>query len=210
MKAIGKLVSLGTEALAAADLRNLSTDSSNSRLQSELLAMLRLRNGFYAFEGALHILPAGSQAAVMSLEEWNSADLWRYEYGDLAEGLTFFAEDALGNQFCLREDGVFSFDAETGGTNFIGPSIEDWASRVLFDYGFLTGFPLLHEWQVTHGRVPTGSRLLPVVPFVIGGEYSVANLRLAGAVSGMCSRGNLARQIRDLPDGAQIEFKVVD
>ena len=58
--------------------------------------------------------------------------------------------------------------------------------------------------------MPAGSSLVPAVPFVLGGEYSLGNLRLADAVSGMRARGNLARQIRDLPDGAQIEFKVVD
>ena len=156
------------------------------------------------------MLPAGKQPAVMSLEQWNSNDLWRYEYEDLAEGLFLFAEDAFGNQFCLREDGVCSFDAETGQCELIGRSVEDWARRVLFDYEFLTGFPLFHEWQVAHGRVAAGSRLLPVVPFVLGGEYSLVNLRTAGAVSGMRSRGNLARQIRDLPDGAQVEFRVID
>jgi len=210
MKAISKLVSIGSEALTAADWRYLGSCSWTSQLQAELLAMLRLRNGFYAFEGALHVLPVGRQATVMSLKEWNSVDLWRYEYGDLAEGLTFFAEDAFGNQFCLREGEVFSFDAETGQTDLVGLSIEDWASRLLFDYEFLTGFPLLHDWQVIHGPVPAGSRLLPVVPFVLGGEYSLANLRLAGAVSGMRSRGNLARQICDLPDGAQVRFEITE
>jgi hypothetical protein len=146
----------------------------------------------------------------MGLEEWNATDLWRYEYEDLAEGLFFFAEDAFGNQFCLREDGVCSFDVETGECQLIGRSVEDWAHGVLSDYELLTGYPLFHERQVSYGRVPAGSRLLPVVPFVLGGEYSLANLRVAGAVSGMRSRGNLARQIRDLPDGAQIEFKVID
>jgi len=172
--------------------------------------MLRLRNGFFAFEGALHILPAGGQPGVMTLGAWNSSHLWRNEYDDLAEELFFFAEDAFGNQFCLREDQVCSFDAETGQTEVIGSSIEDWARHVLSDYEFVTGFPLFHEWQVIHGRVPVGSRLLPLVPFVLGGEYSLSNLRVANAVSGMRARGNLARQIRDLPDGAQIEFKLVE
>ncbi|MCP4549447.1 MAG: SMI1/KNR4 family protein [bacterium] len=172
--------------------------------------MLRRRNGFFAFEGALHVLPAGGQPAVMTLEEWNSSHLWRHEYADLADGLFFFAEDAFGNQFCLREDRVCLFDAETGQAEVIGSSIKEWANQVLSNYEFLTGFPLFHEWQVVHGRVPAGSRLVPLVPFVLGGEYSLSNLRVAGAVSGMRARGNLARQIRDLPDGAQIEFKVVD
>ncbi len=209
MKAISKLVSIGSKALATKGSRHPPTASQSSRLQAELLAMLHLRNGFYAFEGALHVLPAGKQVTMMSLESWNFQDLWRYEYGDLAAELIFFAEDAFGNQFCLREDGVFLFHAETGQTELIGHSIEDWASRVLFDYEFLTGFPLFHEWQMIHSRIPEDSRLLPVVPFVLGGEYSLANLRVVDAVSGMRSRGNLARQIRDLPDGAQIEFKLI-
>ena len=179
-------------------------------MELEVLAMLRLRNGFFAFEGALHVLPAGGQPEVMTLEEWNSSHLWRHEYGDLADGMFFFAEDAFGNQFCLRDDRICLFDAETGQAEVIGSNIEDWAGQVLSDYEFLTGFPLFHEWQVAHGRVPAGSRLMPIVPFLLGGEYSLSNLRVAGAVPGMRARGNLARQIRDLPDGAQIELKVAD
>jgi len=146
----------------------------------------------------------------MNLEAWNSRDLWTHEYGGLAEGLFFFAEDAFGNQFCLREEGVCSFDAETGETESLGRSVEDWAHRVLAEYELLTGFPLFHDWQVEHGRVPSGSRLVPIVPFVLGGEYSLPNLRVADAVSAMRSCGNLARQIRDLPDGTRVEFKPIE
>lgn len=210
MKAIGKLISIGSEALATVGLPDTTGGSWSSSLELEVLAMLRLRNGFFAFEGALHVLPIGGQPGVMNLGAWNSSHLWRHEYGNLADGLFFFAEDAFGNQFCLRENRVCLFDAETGQTEPIGSSIEDWAGHVLSDYDLLTGFPLFHEWQVVHGPVPVGSRLLPLVPFVLGGDYSLTNLRVAGAVSGMRARGNLAQQIRDLPDGAQIEFKVVD
>lgn len=210
MKATDKLISVGGEALGTTGLLDATGGSWSSPLELEVLAMLRLRNGFFAFEGALHVLPAGGQPAVLTLEEWNSSHLWRDEYGDLADGLLFFAEDAFGNQFCLREDQVCLFDAETGQAEVIGSTIEDWAGRVLSDYELLTGFPLFHEWQMFHGRVPAGLRLLPVVPFVLGGEYALSNLRVGDAVSGMRARGNLARQIRDLPDGAQIEFRVVD
>jgi hypothetical protein len=209
MKAINKLISIGGEPLAR-DLPHVIGGPWRSPLELEVLAMLRLRNGFFAFEGALHVLPAGGQPEVMTLEEWNSSHLWRHEYGDLADGMFFFAEDAFGNQFCLRDDRICLFDAETGQAEVIGSNIEDWAGQVLSDYEFLTGFPLFHEWQVAHGRVPAGSRLMPIVPFLLGGEYSLSNLRVAGAVPGMRARGNLARQIRDLPDGAQIELKVAD
>lgn len=114
MNTIAKLISIAGEALATTDLPDTTDGSWSSPLEREVLAMLRVRNGFFAFEGALHVLPAGGQPGVMTLEEWNSSHLWSHEYGDLADGLFFFAEDAFGNQFCLREDRVCLFDAETG------------------------------------------------------------------------------------------------
>jgi len=54
-----------------------------------------------------------------------------------------------------------------------------------------------------------GSRLMPKIPFVLGGRYRVENLYSLGSASAMKSRGNLARQFKDLPDGAQVRFEVI-
>ncbi|MCV2883591.1 hypothetical protein OE749_02615 [Aestuariibacter sp. AA17] len=51
---------------------------------------------------------------------------------------------------------------------------------------------------------------MPKTPFVCGGRFELDNLIAINAVSGMKSRANLARQIIDLPDGAQIEFKIIE
>jgi hypothetical protein len=55
-------------------------------LGPELVHMLQQRNGFYAFEAALHVFPLTADPGT-GLEGWNAASLWRNEYGDLAEGL---------------------------------------------------------------------------------------------------------------------------
>ena len=55
-----------------------------------------------------------------------------------------------------------------------------------------------------------GRRLLPKIPFALGGEYVVENLYAGRAVDGMRVRAHLATQLVDLPDGAQIEYKVVE
>jgi hypothetical protein len=89
-------------------------------------------------------------------------------------------------------------------------SLSDPPERILADYEVLTGYPLLHQWQAKHGALPIGVRLMPKVPFVLGGEYALDNLYSIAAVSGMKTRGNLARQIKDLPDGAQVEFRVIE
>ena len=74
----------------------------------------------------------------------------------------------------------------------------------------MTGYPLAHEWQAAQGRIPAGMRLLPKQPFVLEGDYTLANLYLTDAVEGMKLRGELALQLRDLPDGARVRFEIVD
>jgi hypothetical protein len=176
---------------------------------SLLAAMLGRSNGFFAFESALHVFPSGLSDS-MSLELWNDADLWRRDYDDLTDGLVFFAEDVFGGQFVLADAGVGTFDPETGDVAVIAADLHSWSAALLDDYESLTGYPLAHEWQTRHGALVEGQRLVPEVPFVAGGAFDIDNLHAADAVEGMRVRGNLARQIRDLPDGARISYRIIE
>lgn len=176
----------------------------------ELMDLLRSRNGFFAFESALHVFPVGVDTQRMSLESWNSRELWRGEYAGLADSGVFFAEDLFGNQFCLDNDQVGMFDAETGEVEILAPDLEGWAAALLERYDELTGFPLAHAWQQQQGVLPPGKRLVPKLPFVLQGKYELSNLALADSVAAMRARGNLARQIRDAPDGTRIQFSLID
>lgn len=177
-------------------------------LVAELLDLLNARNGFYCFEGALHVFPTLSHGGHTGLEAWNGTELWRYEYGGLVEGMLFFAEDVFGNQFTLSDDAVCTFDAETAEVEQIAGSVADWIGQVLDDFELLTGFPLAHQWQTQCGALQVEHRLVPKVPFVLGGEYAVENLYACKAAAGMRARGNLARQLLDLPDGAAVQYSI--
>ena len=134
---------------------------THGRLGAELSDFLKLKNGLYAFESALHIFPAHRAANGWSLDEWNADNLWRCEYHGLTKGLLFFAEEAFGNQFCLRDDAICFFDSETGECRELADSFEAWAKVILEDYEFQTGYPLLHEWQKEHGPLSESQRLVP-------------------------------------------------
>lgn len=175
----------------------------------ELFELLATRNGFYAFESALHVFPL-SGSGDQSLDRWNSLELWRNRYEDLTEGCLFFAEDIFGGQFCIRDDKIHAFDPETGALESLAPTLEGWAHTILKDYRVLTGQPLAHEWQSRHGALPLGTRLLPKQPFVAGGMYEIDNLYALDAVKGMLFRADLAIQIRNIPNGATIELNVVE
>jgi hypothetical protein len=171
--------------------------------------MLEQKNGYYAFESALHVFPLTSDRET-GLEGWNAVSLWRNEYQDLAEGLLFFAEDVLQDQFCLsqKERGVLRFRAETGKTDFMADSLEKWAEVILSNFRTETGWPFVHEWQLKNGPLPLGKRLLPKVPFFLGGEYKVENLWAGNSLEGMRLKGDLAMQTRNLPEGGKVKLNV--
>lgn len=178
-------------------------------VHNELAELLSARNGFVAFESALHVFPTGRAVqGEMTLEQWNAIDLWRKHYDHLDGGALFFAEDVFGGQFAIRNDAVELFDPETGEFTTLSTTIEGWAAALLDDPAVLTGYPLAHQWQMEHGRLTTQQRLVPKQPFVLGGEFSLQNLYVVDAAVGMRLRGDIARQLKDLPDGATVRFEV--
>lgn len=169
------------------------------------------RNGFYAFESALHVYPlVAGDGMELSIAEWNEPPLWRRAYGEMAVGHLFFAEDVFGGQFSLRAGEIFMFDPETGASHRVASDLEDWAEALLADYEFLTGYPVAHEWQARHGPLPPGHRLVPKLPFVLGGEYTIDNVYPVEAAEGMRLRGELGMQLLDLPDGSRVTYRVVE
>jgi hypothetical protein len=208
---IRKLLELGSEPLA----RSASRLSSDLRLVAgavadDLDALLAARDGFYCFESALHVFPTRSERGHIGLTDWNAQKLWKYEYGELIPPAVFFAEDVFGGQFCIVRNAIHTFDPETAELSQFASSMSEWAERLLQDYNLLTGYPLAHQWQGIHGALPPGKRLVPRVPFTLAGQFSVENLYAAEAAAGMRARGNLARQLIDVPDGAQVRYQIVE
>ncbi len=180
----------------------------SARLGNELSGLLADNNGFYAFESALVVRPLDYNQHPLGIIQWNNPSLWRAEYKiDLGESM-FFAEDVFGVQFCFKDDTILSFDPETGRFTKIGDTMEAWAQWILDNHRLRTGWPLAHQWQVQHGPLPKGMRLLPKVPFVCGGTFSVENLYTLNDVEGMRFRASIANQLVGVPDGTNVVFKI--
>lgn len=170
--------------------------------------MIAKRNGFYAFESALHVFPVEDCGSEIGLRKWNSPELWRHEYKALLEGHFFFAEDVFGGQFSIRDNQVWMVDPETGYASAIANSLEGWAQKLLEDDRVLTGWPLGHEWQMKHGPIPIGRRLMPGRLFVLGGEFEVGNLAAVDAIEAMLLRGTIAVQLDGVPEKTQVRLKL--
>lgn len=181
-----------------------------SRELSELSALLSERNGFYAFESALHVRGTCRIPGEPGLVEWNAPDLWRSGYANLPKHVFFFAADAFGGQFCVVGDAVERMDPETGLREYLAASLEDWAGVILDDFEAQTGWPLMRDWQIRHGPLPRGKRLVPATPFVLGGSFAVENLRAVGSLEAMQFYADLATQLREVPDGSRVKLRLVE
>lgn len=207
---IEKLLSICSGELSSANLDKDCTLLHNFPLVHEVKDLLTRKNGFYGFESALHVFPWESTDSETGVLDWNRESLWISSYDGMADGALFFAEDIFGGQFCLRIDGVYTFDPETGDFDKIANNINEWCQAILSDYQVLTGYPLAHTWQVTNGEIPQGYRLAPKIPFIAGGPFETENLYLGKSSELLKSRANIALQIRDIPDGGSVEIVLTD
>ncbi|MCY2967090.1 MAG: SMI1/KNR4 family protein [Planctomycetota bacterium] len=179
-------------------------------LGGELHDLLARRNGFFAFESAIQVFPLGTRQDLMTLGRWNDHLLWRCEYSHLiSDPILFFAQDIYGNQFGITTNSVVLFYSETAEIEVLSDSIAKWCVRLLSDWRGFSGFTLAHDWQTQNRAITEGERLIPRIPFVLGGKYTVANLYAGSAVAAMRFRGSLALQIAGIPDGTQIDLKIV-
>jgi hypothetical protein len=211
--ALTKLLSIGSDAIVGR--RQNPIDAYDLLLAwgpigRELAELLATRDGFFAYESSLLVRPLSHTLPPLGVANWNQLDLWKRFYTDDLSGMFCFAEDVFGNQFSIYRDGVFTFDPEIGKHEPMAATLGDWAQSILSDYEYRTGYPLSHAWQLKHGPLPAGMRLLPKTPFVLGGKYELENLYLLEDTQGMLFRASIANQIRDVPEGGEVIIEIIN
>lgn len=187
---------------------DLSSFEISRELFDQLVYIYQKKNGFYAFENALHFFSCSDSDDEISVEQWNDRSLWLNSYAPLNLKGFFFAEDIFGCQFCIKDSQIYSFDPEIGSFEYLAKDFEEWAGVILTNYRILTGYDIAHKWQMINGSLKKGCRLLPKLPFILGGEFLIENLYLSDSIKGMRSRAAIATQLIDIKDGEKIKIAV--
>jgi hypothetical protein len=202
---LGSLPIVATLELPAAEKELILSETH----KGELLHMLKIKNGFYAFESALHVFPFVMENWFenQDLVRWNLPSTWKQLYGEETASLFAFAEDIFGYQFSSYKGRIVRFDPETGDVEDLCTTVEEWATLICQDFNVQTGYPIAHKWQAAKGRIRPGNRLAPIYPFVSSqGTYDLSNLYEVNAVKGMLSRADFARQIKNVADGTKVKL----
>jgi hypothetical protein len=169
-----------------------------------LAPLWRARNGFVAFWSALQVFPVGGGAPAPAFETVDA--LLRSAYGPLAEGHTAFAQDLFGSLFTWDGSSVCRWDPETGEAEGVADDLDGWAAALLAEPELLAGSAFAFDWQERHGALEAGERLVPLLPWVLDGDWEDANLEPRDTLVALQERAALARAVAELPDGAEIEW----
>ncbi len=176
---------------------------------TELAAALTASNGFFACNAGVQVFRVGDDGWGPDLSAWNVKETWKDAYQGLADDVFCFGQDLFGTQFAI--DGtqqIVTVDAETGDRAVLGSDLESWAAWILADPDGHGAAGLARAWQDANGPLEPDQRLIPRQFFVTGGSYDFDNLKVVDAVTAMRIRGPIARQVHDLPDGAQLRISV--
>jgi len=207
---IARLLSVASDSLSVGIAKHESSHAPGlpEKIGQKLSELLAHRNGFYAFESALLFRPFDSEIPPFGVLQWNNPLLWKCEFKVNLNDIFFFAEDIFGIQFCIKDELIYSFDPETSELKLVAATLEEWCRWILEDSKTRTGWPIAHCWQLKQGSLRPGMRLLPKVPFVLGGSFEIENLYEVGDVEGMRFRADIANQIHSCPDGSKVVLSI--
>jgi len=77
--------------------------------------------------------------------------------------------------------------------------LEDWDMELLAE-----------QAKEKYGALDEGKKYHLVIPGALGGEYGISNINIAPLIELIRYSGSIGKQLDQLPDGAQIELKVVE
>lgn len=136
------------------------------RVPVGLRRFLEAVNGLIAYGGGLHIRGACSEPLWHSIRAaWEGPQAFHRFYMDVQPADVPFAEDAVGDQWLLRDGGVLRLSAETGGTETLGITLAQFLTAVEVTPIDTLGLQPLMRFQAEGGRLRPGELLDVYPPF---------------------------------------------
>lgn len=173
--------------------------------------LLRQMNGCILFDGGLQI------RGVVLTPEWHSLrKIWLGEFAlhNLFSAIEKtdvpFAQDCLGDQFLLRENVVHKLAAEIGEVESLKMDLETFISRAQDNPVEFLSLQPLRQFLSTGGELKQGQLLNAYPPFITKESANGVSLRAVSMFDRIKFLSDFSRQISGIPDGAKVEFKVVN
>jgi hypothetical protein len=160
-------------------------------LPEDLRCVLVEVNGFVAFSGGLHVRGACLDPSWHALRDTDfSAD-----YGCVLESDVAFAQDAVGDQWLLRDGEVLRLHAEFGRVEPLGIDLDEFLARAEVDPVETLGLHPLLRFKSDGGTLAPGELLSVIPPFCFRQSEFGVMLRAVPAPERLGFLAELARTV---------------
>jgi hypothetical protein len=178
------------------------------RLPAEYGALLSRANGYVAYHGGLHVRGACLAPEWHSLRAaWEGERAVHRLWPAISPSDVPFAEDALGDQFILRDGLVHRLAAETGDLESLDVDLTGFDAAVRTDpVGYLNLAPL-EAFRREGGTLRAGELLSVYPPYCVAAE-GARSFRAIPALDRLGFLASLAAQLREIPDGTAVRFDI--
>jgi hypothetical protein len=181
------------------------------KLPANLRGFLEQVNGFIQFAGGLHIRGACQAPDWHSLAEiWSGSLALSRLYPTIADSDIPFGQDALGDQFILREGVVHRLMSETGEITSLDCDFFGFLQSAQNDPLEYLGLHPLIQFQNEGGELKPSQLLSAYPPFCTTQAASGVSLKAISAVERVKFLADFAAQISNFADGTNITIKVSD
>lgn len=179
------------------------------RLPMDLQQLLAQRNGFVAFRGGLHVRGACKEPLWHSLRAaMEGPESFAERYRVVKKGDVPFAQSVFGDQFILRDKGVFRLDAYADTLEPLADDLTSFFFKVQEDPIAMLALGHLAQYEGTGETLRPGELLMEWPPFVVEGSEKGVSLRRIPAQERLEFLADIAKQLRGVADGTKVEFKI--
>jgi len=183
------------------------SDWGSDILDKSSIDFIRTFNGAYFFDNSLHFFRVGYKSVIFHDAELINGMI-RHYYSDFVYESIFFAEDIFGNLFGIETSGdIILFNIESAEKEIISNGFSNYLNAIFNELDYYTGNKFATDTEVLN-QLNKGYRFCPKYPFVLGGEYDLKNLVLKPFEENYIFNSNLAKQIKEQPDGTNFKISI--
>lgn len=181
-------------------------------LPDEHVEFLAKCDGIEIYDGYFRLFGISS-SATMNLVSWNSSELWKFAWPQLADDFFFFGETAFGDQYAYSKKSstrsgdreVYFLDAYAMTPEVIAPSFIDFMGGEYLRNASSPYDDMIIKARKRLGVLPLEKHVTYVPSPLITGVEDNGALEIIDAVASMVINGDLHRQLVLGPSGQQIK-----
>ena len=204
---IGRLLDAGVDHIGQSITSEALAAALPPQVPDDYLQVLRRLNGFSVQSGVNRLFGVRDEPT-MDISAWNSADSWKFSWGNRVDQFLCFGETAFGDQYAFRYEGdVLGSEVYLLEANFLEPEIAGATFEDFFVNEFVRNAeepwdPVAVEAVERFGPIEITHNWVYTPSVALGGPDDLSNVMKLDAFTAMTIAGDIVTCIYSAPTEA--------